>query len=178
MYFGLGFLAACLFALMFIPLLHERAMRLASRRVEAEIPLSVAQIRADKDLLRAEFALSARRYEIRIEDLKTRLASELAELGRKTEEVNRLKRKLTHGNMSSMPETEPESDRQSTEGEVRFAAAPRRDERSLARRLADLASWNPDLENSPLVPRLDEMRWHDGEEEVAAPRRPSRRVKS
>ncbi len=55
MYFGIGFLTASLLALVSIPLVHTRAVRLTMRRVQAGIPLSMAEIQADKDHLRAEF---------------------------------------------------------------------------------------------------------------------------
>jgi len=70
MYFGIGFLVATLLGLLFIPLVHNRAMRLTAKRLEASTPLSMAEIRADRDHLRAEFAMSNRRLELAIEELK------------------------------------------------------------------------------------------------------------
>ena len=49
---------------------------------------------ADKDLLRAEFAMSTRRLEMNVEQLRTKSASQLAELGRKGDALNRLKIEL------------------------------------------------------------------------------------
>jgi hypothetical protein len=65
MYFGVGFLVAALLGLLFIPLVHNRAVRLTMKRLEASTPLSISEIRADKDQLRAEFAVSTRRLEDR-----------------------------------------------------------------------------------------------------------------
>ena len=59
MYAGLGFLAATLLALVILPMVHARAVRLTMRRLEAATPLSMAEIQADKDQLRAEFAMAA-----------------------------------------------------------------------------------------------------------------------
>ena len=70
MYFGIGFLVATLLGLLFIPLVHNRAARLTTKRLEASTPLSMAEIRADRDHLRAEFAMSNRRLELAIEELK------------------------------------------------------------------------------------------------------------
>lgn len=92
MYLGLGFLAASLLALVTMPLIHARAVRLTIRRLEAATPLSMAEIQADKDQLRAEFAMSTRRLEISVEQLKAKTTSQLAELGKKTDAINRLKR--------------------------------------------------------------------------------------
>jgi chromosome segregation ATPase len=91
MYVGLGFLAASLIALAIVPFVHARAVRLTLRRLEAATPLSMAEIQADKDQLRAEFAMSTRRLEMSVEQLKTKTTTQLAELGKKTDTINRLK---------------------------------------------------------------------------------------
>ena len=80
MYFGIGFLVAALVGLVVIPLVHGRAVRLTMRRLEAATPLSMAEIQADKDQLRAEFAMSTRRLEMNVEQLKAKTTSQLAEI--------------------------------------------------------------------------------------------------
>jgi len=94
MYFGIGFLVAALVGLVVVPLVHGRAVRLTMRRLEAATPLSMAEIQADKDQLRAEFAMSTRRLEMSVEQLKNRTTSQLAELGKKGDAINRLKIEL------------------------------------------------------------------------------------
>jgi chromosome segregation ATPase len=94
MYFGIGFLVAALIGLVVVPLVHGRAVRLTMRRLEAATPLSMAEIQADKDQLRAEFAMSTRRLEMSVETLKTKSTSQLAELGKKGDAINRLKIEL------------------------------------------------------------------------------------
>jgi chromosome segregation ATPase len=94
MYLGIGFLVASLFGLIFIPLVHARAVRLTMRRMEAATPLSMAEIQADKDQLRAEFAMSTRRLEMNVEQMKAKTTSQLAELGKKNDAINRLKAEL------------------------------------------------------------------------------------
>jgi chromosome segregation ATPase len=94
MYFGIGFLVATLIGVLLIPLVHSRAVRLTMRRLEAATPLSMAEIQADKDQLRAEFAMSTRRLEISVEQMKAKTTSQLAELGKKTDAINRLKVEL------------------------------------------------------------------------------------
>jgi chromosome segregation ATPase len=94
MYFGIGFLVAALIGLVVIPLVHSRAVRMTMRRLEAATPLSMAEIQADKDQLRAEFAMSTRRLEMSVEQLKTKSTSQLAELGKKGDAINRLKIEL------------------------------------------------------------------------------------
>ena len=93
MYFGIGFLLAALLGLLFVSLVHNRAVRLTMRRVEAATPISVAEIRADKDQLRAELAMSTggsdeRRADEGEDDQSTRRAR------KKTEAINHLKKEL------------------------------------------------------------------------------------
>src|SRR5450631_709049 len=94
MFFGIGFLVAALFGLVIIPLVHARAVRLTMRRLEATTPLSMAEIQADKDQLRAAFAMSTRRLEMSVEQPKGKTTSQLAELGKKGDAINRLKIEL------------------------------------------------------------------------------------
>ncbi|UGV25614.1 hypothetical protein E0H22_07875 [Rhodopseudomonas boonkerdii] len=95
MYLAIGFLAAMLCSLLIMPLVHNRAVRLTTRRLEAATPLSMAEIQADKDQLRAEFAMSARRLEMSVEQLKGKTTGQLAELGKKTDAINRMKVELS-----------------------------------------------------------------------------------
>ena len=81
MYFGIGFLVAALLGLLFVPLVHNRAVRLTMRRLEAATPLSIAEIRADKDQLRAEFAMATRRLEMSVEQMKAKTTAQLAASG-------------------------------------------------------------------------------------------------
>ena len=98
MYLAIGFLVSMLFGLMIVPLVHNRAVRLTMRRLEAATPLSMAEIQADKDQLRAEFAMSARRLEMSVDQLKNKTTSQLAELGKKTDAINRMKIELGEKN--------------------------------------------------------------------------------
>ena len=98
MYFGIGFLVSSLLGLLFIPAVHNRAVRLTVKRLEASTPLSITEIRADKDQLRAEFAMSNRRLEMRIEKLKAQTTTQLADLGKKTDIINQLKKELAEKN--------------------------------------------------------------------------------
>ena len=98
MYLAIGFLISMLFGLMIVPLVHNRAVRLTTKRMEAATPLSMAEIQADKDQLRAEFAMSARRLEMSVDKLKHQTTSQLAELGKKSDAINRLKMELGEKN--------------------------------------------------------------------------------
>jgi chromosome segregation ATPase len=98
MYLAIGFLVSMLCGLMIVPLVHNRAVRLTTRRLEAATPLSMAEIQADKDQLRAEFAMSARRLEMSVDQLKNKTTSQLAELGKKSDAINRMKIELGEKN--------------------------------------------------------------------------------
>jgi uncharacterized surface anchored protein len=102
MYFGIGFLVATLLGLLFVPLVHNRAVRLTTKRLEASTPLSMVEIRADRDHLRAEFAISTRRLEMTIEELKAKTSTQLAELGMKTNANNQLKKEVAENKVTNV----------------------------------------------------------------------------
>lgn len=91
MFFGGGFLVAGLLALILISFVHNRAVRLTLRRLENAIPLSLAEIQADKDKLRAEFAMTTRRLEMTVEQLKAKATNQLGEIARKAEAIAKLR---------------------------------------------------------------------------------------
>ena len=91
MLFALGFLTASLLALILLSAVWHRAVRLTTKRIEGAIPVSMAEIQADKDQLRAEFAMSTRRLETSVEQLKLKTTEQFAELGRKNDTIRRLK---------------------------------------------------------------------------------------
>src|SRR5690349_16694200 len=109
MYFGIGFLVATLLGLLFIPPVHNRAVRLTTKRLEASTPLSMIEIRVDKDRLRAEFAMSNRRLEMTIEELKAKTSMQFAELGKKTVTINQLKKELAEKKVTNFAASEDPS---------------------------------------------------------------------
>jgi chromosome segregation ATPase len=144
MYFGIGFLVAALLVLLFIPLVHNRAVRLTMRRLEAATPLSMAEIRADKDQLRAEFAMSTRRLEMSVEQMKNKTTTQLADLGKKSGAINVLKKELGEKTAAMFTlESRDKSLRdqlRTTEAEFELKSSSLREaERALADREAELA---------------------------------------
>ena len=91
MYFALGILVAGLVSLIILPAVWKRAVRLTKRRIEAATPITMAEFRADKDQLRAEFALSTRRLEMNVETLRKRLAEQLGDVNQKRSDLGQLK---------------------------------------------------------------------------------------
>src|SRR5690606_24339152 len=90
MYFALGLLVAGLLALVIMPAVWKRAVRLTKRRIEAATPITLSEFRADKDQLRAEFALTTRRLEMNVETLRKRLAEQLSDANLKRAELGAL----------------------------------------------------------------------------------------
>src|SRR5260370_6495383 len=94
MFIGIGFLVAGLLVIGAIPMVHARAVRLTQRRLEAMTPMSMAEIHADKDQLRAEFAMSTRRLEMSVDQMTPKTTTQRAKIGKKSEAVGRLKLEL------------------------------------------------------------------------------------
>ncbi len=90
LFFALGFLCAAFLALMIIPAIWRRAVRLTRKRIEASVPLSLEEIQADKDRLRAEFAMSTRRLEMSVKEFREKAAAQIIEIGRGREELRQL----------------------------------------------------------------------------------------
>src|SRR6187399_2187876 len=156
MYLAIGFLVSMLFGLMIVPLVHNRAVRLTTRRLEAATPLSMAEIQADKDQLRAEFAMSARRLEMNVEQLKNKTTSQLAELGKKSDAINRMKIELGEKNATifSLEAREKAVKEQLRATEEEFAAKTellRSAEAALTDKQAELGKINHELNDRSMT---------------------------
>lgn len=90
LFFSLGFLCAGFLALMVAPAIWRRAVALTRKRIEASVPLSLGEIQADKDRMRAEFAMSTRRLEMSIKAFREKAAAQVIEINRNREELKRL----------------------------------------------------------------------------------------
>jgi chromosome segregation ATPase len=156
MYLAIGFLVSMLFGLMIVPLVHNRAVRLTTRRLEAATPLSMAEIQADKDQLRAEFAMSARRLEMNVDQLKNKTTSQLAELGKKSDAINRMKIELGEKNATifSLEAREKAIKEQLRATEEEFTAktgALRDAEKALKDKQNELAKLNTELSDRSIM---------------------------
>jgi chromosome segregation ATPase len=88
--FLLGFLSAGFIALIVAPMVWRRAVALTRKRIEASVPLTQAEIQADKDRMRAEFAMATRRLEINFKNFREKAASQIVEINRNREELKQL----------------------------------------------------------------------------------------
>jgi DNA repair exonuclease SbcCD ATPase subunit len=82
MLIALGFALAFIVVLLFGRGVWNMAMRLGARRQAKQIPVAMLELQADRDRLRADHAMMARKLELRLEDIKTRMTEQMAEVSR------------------------------------------------------------------------------------------------
>jgi hypothetical protein len=85
---GIGLLAGCLLMLLFFPAVHQRAVRLTRRDLINATPLTAKEIQAEKDQLRAQFAVSVRRLELNMKQMRLKATERAAD--RQNAELARL----------------------------------------------------------------------------------------
>jgi chromosome segregation ATPase len=95
MLFTLGACCAGLIWLAIWPALSRRTERLARRRIEATLPMTVAEFAGERDQLRAVLAVKEARLEKREDALATEHAQVLSEAGRREARITALEEKLT-----------------------------------------------------------------------------------
>ncbi|WP_448953667.1 hypothetical protein [Labrys neptuniae] len=81
---------AALAALAMVPAIWGRARRLIRREMETALPLSMAQVRAAQDHVRAEAAVGQRRLEQKLENERSHRHQLMADYGRQSERLRRL----------------------------------------------------------------------------------------
>jgi chromosome segregation ATPase len=94
---GIGFLFAVLIAFAIVAAIRARMSRSAVLRVPT-IPPVMSAIEADMDQVHSQIAVATRRLEICVEQMKSRTTSQLAEIGKTSETVGRLKAELAEKN--------------------------------------------------------------------------------
>lgn len=96
----LGFLLAVLLLLILLPAYRRRIERFATDSVRRALPLTEAEIRADKDRLRAEYALNVHRLEMKLEDAAHSAARQSVEINRRDAKVHDLEQAMSAQQMS------------------------------------------------------------------------------
>ncbi len=91
---ALGFLLASLLALVIAPAFWSRAVRLTTQRLKASMPISEVEIRADKDRIRAEYAIKVHKLESHMEHVRLAAARQQIEINRRDAAVNEAERAL------------------------------------------------------------------------------------
>jgi hypothetical protein len=87
---ALGFCAAGLIGFFLAPLYRRRAARLATDALRRTMPLTEAEIRADKDRLRAEYAITIHKLETKVEDASHSAAKQMVEINRRDAAISAL----------------------------------------------------------------------------------------
>ncbi len=102
-FFTLGVLSAGLICLMLLPALWSRATRVTSEHLAERLPISLSEVHAQRDLLRAQHAVHVVQLEQAVETLRDQLAQARAAQGRHFAErlalkdhVATLERELAH----------------------------------------------------------------------------------
>ncbi len=88
----LGFLLAALLLLFILPVYRRRIERFTSEKLKRALPLTEAEIRADKDRLRAEFAIDLHTLEMKLEDASLTAARQSVEINRRDAKIHDLDR--------------------------------------------------------------------------------------
>jgi hypothetical protein len=91
---GIGLLVGCVLTLALFPFARRRAAPQAPREIAAGAPLTIADIQAEKDQMRAEFVQSIRRLEIGVEKIREKALARLGPADKRAAEVNRLQAEL------------------------------------------------------------------------------------
>ncbi len=84
MLIALGFLVASLIGVLLAPSLWSRAYRLSRKRLEKALPLSLSEIEATQDQLRASYAVRLRRLETALASAKQKAAIQLVDNSRRS----------------------------------------------------------------------------------------------
>ena len=91
----LGFALASFLALVIGRVLWRVSRRLYRRQQDKLVPTVVAELRADRDRLRAELAMRSRRFEVRLDDMKAKLVEHMAEVMRHRNRIELMSQELT-----------------------------------------------------------------------------------
>lgn len=92
---ALGFLTACLIGVLAAPALWHRASRLSRKRLEQTLPVTLPEIEAAQDQLRASYAVRMRRLETALASAKQKAAAQLVENSRLQMQIAALKDQIS-----------------------------------------------------------------------------------
>jgi hypothetical protein len=92
---SLGFLIASLITLLLAPIFWHRAVRLTSTKLRQSLPLSEQEILADKDQLRAKYAIRVHQLEKQVEQASLGGARQKIDLNRRDASISQLETDIT-----------------------------------------------------------------------------------
>ncbi len=91
---ALGSALTLLIFLLFGRVFWNMAMAAAARRRAKQVPVEMMNLQADRDRLRAEHALMARKLELRLDDINIRMTEQMAEVSRHRNRVQGLMQEI------------------------------------------------------------------------------------
>jgi chromosome segregation ATPase len=144
---GIGFLFAILLAFGTIAAMRMRASRSAVLRLQSMPPPVMTVIEADMDQVHSQIAVATRRLEICVEQMKSKTTTQLAEIGKTSETIGRLKAELAERNavLAALQDKERAVGTQLSTTEAELAARLRsleETEQKLSERKAEFAKFN------------------------------------
>ncbi len=95
LYFWIGILLTVLIVFGIRPFLRSRFGRRAMQRLDSSAPALMADIEADMEQVHSQIAVATRRLEMSVEHMKAKTTTQLAEIGRSSEVIGRLKGEIT-----------------------------------------------------------------------------------
>ena len=87
---ALGFLGASLLGLLVASAFWSRAVRLTTARIKQSMPVSEPEIKADRDRLRAEYAIKVHKLEMQLDTARLERARQLIEINRREASISTL----------------------------------------------------------------------------------------
>ncbi|HEY7085998.1 MAG TPA: hypothetical protein VH519_14405 [Hyphomicrobiaceae bacterium] len=87
---ALGFFAASLLGLLVASAFWSRAVRLTTARIKQSMPVSEPEMRADRDRLRAEYAIKVHKLEMQLDQAKLERARQLIDINRRDASISTL----------------------------------------------------------------------------------------
>ncbi len=157
---GIGFLFAVLLAFGTVAAMRIRAGRSAVLRLQSMPPPVMTVIEADMDQVHSQIAVATRRLEICVEQMKSKTTNQLAEIGKTSETIGRLKAELAERNavLAALQDKERTVGTQLHTTEAELAARVRsleETEQTLAHRKAEFARFMAEFNLHPELARAE-----------------------
>lgn len=97
----LGFLIAALLVVVLLPAYRRRIERFTTEALKRTLPLTEEEIRADKDRMRADFAMEVHRLETKVEEASFSTARQSVEINRRDAKIQELTETIADHKMSA-----------------------------------------------------------------------------
>src|SRR5262249_11244820 len=159
-YFWLGIILTLLIVFGVRPFLRSRVARRAMQRLDSAAPALMADIEADMAQVHSQIAVATRRLEMSVEQMKAKTVTQLAEIGRSSEVIGRLKCELTERatQLAALQDRERavSTQLQATDAELAVKTSALTEvEKILAERKAELAKFMAESDVHPTLAKAE-----------------------